>query len=88
MMTTGGTGKRGTVYDVPLSQEQAVSSRDALSKGLYTRMFDFIVASINTAIMKGNNRANKTGSTFNLGVLDIYGFEIFEQNGFEQFCIK
>uniref|UniRef100_A0A8C3ARL7 Myosin IEb n=1 Tax=Cyclopterus lumpus TaxID=8103 RepID=A0A8C3ARL7_CYCLU len=66
---------------VTLSTEQACFSRDALSKALYTRLFDFLVDCVNKAIQKDQEE-------FNIGVLDIYGFEIFQRNGFEQFCIN
>uniref|UniRef100_A0A8C7EYY0 Osteoclast-stimulating factor 1 n=1 Tax=Oncorhynchus kisutch TaxID=8019 RepID=A0A8C7EYY0_ONCKI len=66
---------------VTLNTEQASFTRDALSKALYSRLFDFLVDSINKAIQKDHEE-------FNIGVLDIYGFEIFQRNGFEQFCIN
>ncbi|XP_068176609.1 unconventional myosin-Ie isoform X2 [Antennarius striatus] len=67
--------------DVTLNVEQACYTRDALSKALHARVFDFLVESINKAIVKEHQE-------FNIGVLDIYGFEIFQKNGFEQFCIN
>lgn len=66
---------------VTLNTEQACFSRDALSKALYTRLFDLLVDCINKAMQKDQEELN-------IGVLDIYGFEIFQQNGFEQFCIN
>ncbi|KAF7226403.1 myosin IEb [Nothobranchius furzeri] len=73
-------GKTETI-SVTLNTEQACFSRDALSKALYARLFDFLVDSINKAMQKEQEEHN-------IGVLDIYGFEIFQQNGFEQFCIN
>uniref|UniRef100_A0A6Q2Z6Z6 Myosin IEa n=1 Tax=Esox lucius TaxID=8010 RepID=A0A6Q2Z6Z6_ESOLU len=67
--------------DVTLNVEQACYTRDALSKALHSRVFDFLVESINKAIVKVHQELN-------IGVLDIYGFEIFQKNGFEQFCIN
>ncbi|CAF99593.1 unnamed protein product, partial [Tetraodon nigroviridis] len=67
--------------DVTLNVEQACYTRDALSKALHSRVFDFLVESINKAMVKDHQE-------FNIGVLDIYGFEIFQKNGFEQFCIN
>ena len=64
-----------------LNVEQACSTRDALSKALYTRLFDWLVESINKAMAKDR-------SQISVGILDIYGFEIFKKNGFEQFCIN
>ncbi|KAM6963399.1 unconventional myosin-If [Aplochiton taeniatus] len=66
---------------VTLNQEQATYTRDALSKALYTRLFDYLVEAINKAIQKPHEE-------YSIGVLDIYGFEIFQRNGFEQFCIN
>jgi len=81
MMTTGGVGGRSSVYNVPLNKDQAAYTRNALAKSLYSRMFDWIVEAINKVLVKANTAVS-------LGVLDIYGFEIFEKNGFEQFCIN
>ncbi|XP_045027352.1 unconventional myosin-If isoform X1 [Daphnia magna] len=67
--------------NMTLNVEQACYSRDALAKGLYSRMFDFLVQKVNTAMVT-------TTQGYSTGILDIYGFEIFEKNGFEQFCIN
>ncbi|KAM8876246.1 unconventional myosin-Ie isoform 4-T4 [Synchiropus picturatus] len=67
--------------DVTLNVEQACYTRDALSKALHARVFDYLVESINKAMVKDHQ-------DFSIGVLDIYGFEIFQKNGFEQFCIN
>ena len=86
-MRTGFGGKRGSTYNVTLNVEQASGTRDALAKALYSRMFDWIVQAVNTAM--ANLAANlRQGQILCLGVLDIFGFEIFEKNGFEQFCIN
>ncbi|KAK9409132.1 unconventional myosin-If [Crotalus adamanteus] len=74
-------GGRSESINVTLNVEQASYTRDALAKGLYARVFDFLVESINRAIQKPNEE-------YSVGVLDIYGFEIFQRNGFEQFCIN
>ncbi|XP_059483343.1 myosin-VIIa [Neocloeon triangulifer] len=66
-----------------LSREQAVDVRDALSKGIYGRLFVYIVNKINKAIYKP-----KSTSCNAIGVLDIFGFENFKTNSFEQFCIN
>ena len=74
---------RGSTYNVPQNVVQATAARDALAKSLYDRLFDYLVAIVNVAL-------EKMGMTHAavIGVLDIYGFEIFENNGFEQFCIN
>uniref|UniRef100_A0A7N8XFX6 Osteoclast-stimulating factor 1 n=1 Tax=Mastacembelus armatus TaxID=205130 RepID=A0A7N8XFX6_9TELE len=74
-------GGKTESISVTLNTEQACFSRDALTKALYTRLFDFLVDSINKAMQKDQEELN-------IGVLDIYGFEIFQKNGFEQFCIN
>ncbi|ELK31068.1 Myosin-If [Myotis davidii] len=72
-------GGRSESIDVTLNVEQAAYTRDALAKGLYSRLFDFLA--INRAMQKPQEE-------YSIGVLDIYGFEIFQKNGFEQFCIN
>uniref|UniRef100_A0A4W4F588 Myosin motor domain-containing protein n=1 Tax=Electrophorus electricus TaxID=8005 RepID=A0A4W4F588_ELEEL len=67
----------------PLNQEQASSARDALSKAIYGRTFTWLVNKINTSLDKFNS---KNASV--IGLLDIYGFEVFQNNSFEQFCIN
>uniref|UniRef100_A0A2K5M852 Myosin IE n=1 Tax=Cercocebus atys TaxID=9531 RepID=A0A2K5M852_CERAT len=73
-------GKSESIH-VTLNVEQACYTRDALAKALHSRVFDFLVDSINKAMQKDHEE-------YNIGVLDIYGFEIFQKNGFEQFCIN
>lgn len=65
-----------------LDPESAVLSRDALAKIVYSRLFDWIVDKINNSI------GQDPDSKFKIGVLDIYGFESFKTNSFEQFCIN
>ena len=59
----------------PLNKERAVYVRDALAKAIYERLFTWLVNKINTALLS-QKREKKTV----LGLLDIYGFEIFETN--------
>ncbi|XP_047307898.1 myosin-17-like [Impatiens glandulifera] len=65
-----------------LDPEAALGSRDALAKTVYSRLFDWIVEKINISIGQDPN------SKSIIGVLDIYGFESFKLNSFEQFCIN
>ncbi|KAL8092604.1 hypothetical protein AgCh_034752 [Apium graveolens] len=60
----------------------AVVGRDGLAKTLYSRLFDWLVDKINVSIGQDPNSKSL------IGVLDIYGFESFKQNSFEQFCIN
>ncbi|XP_053191373.1 myosin VIb isoform X4 [Scomber japonicus] len=80
MLTTAG-GAKGTVIKVPLKVEQANNARDALAKAVYSCLFDHVVKRVNQCF------PFKTSSNF-IGVLDIAGFEYFEHNSFEQFCIN
>uniref|UniRef100_A0A8C5JR29 Myosin VC n=1 Tax=Junco hyemalis TaxID=40217 RepID=A0A8C5JR29_JUNHY len=66
----------------PMTRAQAVNARDALAKKIYSHLFDFIVERINQALQFPGKQ-----HTF-IGVLDIYGFETFDVNSFEQFCIN
>ena len=66
----------------PLSAAAATHSRDSLSKTIYSKLFDWLVHKINTSI--GQDATSK----LTVGVLDIYGFEQFKKNDFEQFCIN
>ncbi|KAM3927563.1 unconventional myosin-Ie [Leptodactylus fuscus] len=74
-------GGKSESINVTLNVEQACYTRDALAKALHSRVFDYLVDSINKAMQKDHEE-------YNIGVLDIYGFEIFQKNGFEQFCIN
>ncbi|XP_047321544.1 myosin-15 [Impatiens glandulifera] len=65
-----------------LDHNAAVASRDALAKTIYSRLFDWLVEKINRSI--GQDQSSK----MQIGVLDIYGFECFKSNSFEQFCIN
>ncbi|KAF7148962.1 hypothetical protein RHSIM_Rhsim03G0230800 [Rhododendron simsii] len=65
-----------------LDPDGALGSRDALAKTIYSRLFDWIVEKINNSIGQDPN------SKSIIGVLDIYGFESFKHNSFEQFCIN
>ncbi|KAM4772456.1 unconventional myosin-VI isoform 1-T1 [Rhinophrynus dorsalis] len=80
MLTTAG-GTKGTVIKVPLKVEQANNARDALAKAVYSRLFDHVVNRVNQCFPFER-------SSFFIGVLDIAGFEYFEHNSFEQFCIN
>jgi len=80
MIQTGSA--KASVYNVPQNAQQAAGIRDSLAATLYSRLFDLVIKHVNTAMKKPQD------SKLVLGILDIYGFEIFEKNGFEQFCIN
>jgi len=66
----------------PMNATEAKQGRDALAKCIYSNLFDWIVHQINKALTT-KGKVHKF-----IGVLDIYGFETFEINSFEQFCIN
>ncbi|XP_068592819.1 unconventional myosin-Id [Cebidichthys violaceus] len=68
--------------------QEAGYGRDALAKAMYERLFCWIVGRINDIIEVKNYDARVHGKNTVIGVLDIYGFEIFQNNSFEQFCIN
>ncbi|KAI9866664.1 MAG: class II myosin [Trichoglossum hirsutum] len=82
IVETSRGGRRGSVYDVPLNRVQATAVRDALAKAIYFNLFDWIVQRVNVSLRTRGAAANA------IGILDIYGFEIFEKNSFEQICIN
>jgi myosin V len=70
--------------ETPLRPPQAASNRDSLAKKLYSTLFDWLVARINVSLSAGGDV--KPDSI--IGILDIYGFEEFKYNDFEQLCIN
>lgn len=71
-----------------LSIEAASSNRNAIAKLIYAAVFNFIVEKINANLCSSNATKKSSKSNF-IGVLDIYGFESYEDgNSFEQFCIN
>ncbi|XP_038672457.1 unconventional myosin-VIIa-like isoform X3 [Scyliorhinus canicula] len=78
---------RGESVTTPVSKAQAAGSRDALVKGIYDHLFVWIVNKINTVIntLATNYPGNICSS---IGLLDIFGFENFNSNSFEQLCIN
>ncbi|KAL1513922.1 hypothetical protein ABEB36_003260 [Hypothenemus hampei] len=70
------------IYLKPMTLEEAAFARDALAKHIYAELFNWIVLVINRALESSIPKHKF------IGVLDIYGFETFEINSFEQFCIN
>ncbi|TRY58652.1 hypothetical protein DNTS_024794 [Danionella cerebrum] len=71
----------------PLTSVQAVDGRDAFVKAIYGRLFLWIVDKINSAIYKPPSDDPKN-ARHSIGLLDIFGFENFNNNSFEQLCIN
>uniref|UniRef100_U3JYP6 Myosin VIIA n=1 Tax=Ficedula albicollis TaxID=59894 RepID=U3JYP6_FICAL len=78
---------RGETVSTPLSMEQALDVRDAFVKGIYGRLFVWIVEKINAAIYRPPSQELKSIRR-SIGLLDIFGFENFAVNSFEQLCIN
>uniref|UniRef100_A0A1I8P1M8 Myosin motor domain-containing protein n=1 Tax=Stomoxys calcitrans TaxID=35570 RepID=A0A1I8P1M8_STOCA len=76
---------RGDVVTSPLNQEMAIYARDALAKAIYDRLFSWLVQRLNVSLQAHDLRSARNNV---MGILDIYGFEIFKTNSFEQFCIN
>ncbi|KAL5004156.1 hypothetical protein ScPMuIL_017612 [Solemya velum] len=64
----------------------AIATRDAIAKCLYGALFDWIVLKVNQALLAKRHNSEHQGNS--IGVLDIFGFEDFQRNSFEQFCIN
>ncbi|XP_035383783.1 unconventional myosin-X isoform X2 [Electrophorus electricus] len=72
---------RGEEINTPLTVEQAVDSRDSMAMALYSQCFTWIIGKLNKRIHGNDNFKS-------IGILDIFGFENFEVNRFEQFNIN
>jgi myosin-5 len=89
---------RNDTYKVPLNDVAAKDCCDAFAKEIYSRMFDWLVTKINHATSAelnfngedtNSNTNNNTNKSYKIiGLLDIFGFESFEINRFEQLCIN
>ncbi|TYG85599.1 hypothetical protein ES288_A13G068200v1 [Gossypium darwinii] len=66
-----------------LTLSQAIETRDALAKSIYAGLFEWLVEQINKSLAVGKRLTGRS-----ISILDIYGFESFDRNSFEQFCIN
>ncbi|XP_074045056.1 unconventional myosin-Id isoform X2 [Macrotis lagotis] len=76
------------IIDKQHTEQEAYYGRDAFAKAIYERLFCWIVTRLNDVIEVKNYDTIIHGKNTVIGVLDIYGFEIFDNNSFEQFCIN
>ncbi|XP_048374320.1 unconventional myosin-Id [Sphaerodactylus townsendi] len=86
LFRTVATGR--DVIDKQHTEQEATYGRDAFAKAIYERLFCWIVTHINDVIEVKDHNSTIHGKNTVIGVLDIYGFEIFDNNSFEQFCIN
>uniref|UniRef100_A0A3Q3F2H5 non-specific serine/threonine protein kinase n=1 Tax=Labrus bergylta TaxID=56723 RepID=A0A3Q3F2H5_9LABR len=78
---------RGETIVRPNTVEKAGEVRDAMAKALYGRLFSWIVNRIN-ALLRPDSNLGEEDKGLNIGILDIFGFENFKKNSFEQLCIN
>ena len=71
----------GETITIPLDPPKAADQRDAFAKYIYGKLFDYIVFRVNNILFRGKLARS-------IGVLDIFGFEVFKLNSFEQLCIN
>ena len=76
----------GETTDRRLLPASACENRDALGKALYGRLFDFLITRFNEEMSPSTT--HRSADTLVIGILDIFGFEIFARNSFEQLCIN
>lgn len=82
-LTSKVTEARGDRVVSPYNLDQALDARDAIAKALYSRLFTWLVERVNLIICRAERE-----KTTSLAVLDIFGFEDFHHNSFEQLCIN
>uniref|UniRef100_A0A4W6C7Q5 Myosin IXAb n=1 Tax=Lates calcarifer TaxID=8187 RepID=A0A4W6C7Q5_LATCA len=86
-LTTRKTVTVGERLIVPYKLAEAGTVRDSMAKSLYSALFDWIVFRTNHALLN-NKDLEDSSKILSIGVLDIFGFEDYENNSFEQFCIN
>ena len=102
-LQTMAPGGKVDTYQVPQNPSQAAARRDGVAKAVYERLFNTIVYQINRALdpslpetagpdlvaaSASRQAADADNEVLSIGILDIYGFEVFDVNSFEQLCIN
>ena len=87
------TTTRGESLQFNYNVEQAVDNRDSIAKAMYGRLFGWLVSKANSLLAPSNSALyeeakGREGGVSEMGILDIFGFENFPNNSFEQLCIN
>ena len=77
--------RQGSAYTLALSPDQCADTRDAVARAIYSAVFDHVINHLNGTLGAGSIDRNSGRS---IGFLDIFGFENFTFNSFEQLCIN
>ncbi|RXG59092.1 Myosin-IIIa [Armadillidium vulgare] len=85
-LTSNSVVTRGEIITRNNTVQEALTTRDAMAKAMYGRLFDWVVNNINRLLSFGRFVQNREG--YAVGLLDIFGFENFASNSFEQLCIN
>ncbi|XP_036409648.1 unconventional myosin-IXb-like isoform X2 [Megalops cyprinoides] len=86
-LTKRRTVTRNDTLILPYSHSEAITARDSMAKSLYGALFDWIVLRINHSLLNKKDMEESV-PCLSIGILDIFGFEDFRTNSFEQFCIN
>ena len=84
----------GSVIESPFQKKDCITARDALAKELFNRLFNWLVRRLNFTVMPdeflvdGADINSLMNKYYHIGLLDIFGFEIFKFNSIEQLCIN
>jgi myosin-5 len=87
-LTTRAIRAGNEIVHTPMDMTQSMKACEALMKATYGAAFDFIVDKINESIRSYETEPQAKSSSASIGVLDIFGFETFQTNNFEQICIN
>lgn len=87
-LTTQSIRVQNQVLHKPLSIQKARMNRDAMAKSMYEGLFGWIVKRINRVLFRNSSAGAGSDDLKWVGILDVFGFESFENNSFEQFCIN
>lgn len=79
---------RGEKVVKHFTEQQAIDTADAMAKALYSRLFSWLIANINLLLTPPAETSSSRSKQLTIGILDIYGFECFDTNSFEQLCIN